>query len=90
MGNHCGIWKNELYGYCVIFHEERNTGQWLTGKTDDNGNAMLQSFLSKLFEKRNRLKILSYRRYGANGNFSLFFFRILFTLLYAVELALSR
>ena len=51
---------------------------------------MLQSFLSKLFEKRNRLKILSYRRYGANGNFSLFFFRILFTLLYAVELALSR
>ena len=62
----------------------------LANETDDNGNAMLQSFLSKLFEKRNRLKILSYRRYGANGNFSLFFFRILFTLLYAVELALSR
>ena len=28
---------------------------------------MLQSFLSKLLKKRNRLKILSYRRYGENA-----------------------
>ena len=28
---------------------------------------MLQSLLSKLFKKRHRLKILSYRRYGENG-----------------------
>ena len=28
---------------------------------------MLQSFISKLIKKRNRLKILSYRRYGENG-----------------------
>ena len=31
----------------------------------DNGNAMLQSFLSKLFKKE--IGILSYRRYGESG-----------------------
>ena len=34
---------------------------------------MLQSFLSKLLKKRNRMKILSYRRYGENGQ-KMFFF----------------
>ena len=33
-------------------------------QTDDNGNAMLQSFRSELFKKKNRLKITSYRRWG--------------------------
>ena len=49
-----------LIGYCFLFL--RILGAIL--KTDGNGNAMLQSFLSKL---RNWLKILSYRRYGENG-----------------------
>ena len=31
------------------------------------GNAMFQVFFSKPIEKRNRLKILSYHRYGRNG-----------------------
>ena len=36
---------------------------------------MLQSYLPKLFDvqKRNRLKIRSYRRYGEHGIFSSFF-----------------
>ena len=42
---------------------EENTG----AKTDDNGNAMLQSFFFQFIQKRNRLKIHSYRRYGGNG-----------------------
>ena len=40
----------------------------MNSKTDDNGNAMFQSFLSKLFNKNKRQKIRSYRRYGQNGN----------------------
>ena len=39
----------------------------MTSNTDDNGNAMFQSYLSKLFKKRNRLQIRSYRRYGEHG-----------------------
>ena len=35
-------------------------------ETNDNGNAMFQSYLSKL-QKRNRLKIRSYHRYGEHG-----------------------
>ena len=30
-------------------------------------NALLQGFISKLFQKRNRLKIISYRPCGENG-----------------------
>ena len=36
-------------------------------QTYDNGNAMFQSYLSKIFEKKKRLKIRSYRRYGEHG-----------------------
>ena len=50
---------------------------------------MLQSFLSKIIQKRNRLKVLSYRRYGENGK-NMFVFLALFTLLRAAELVLSR
>ena len=41
-------------------------------------------------QKRNRLKILSYRRYREHGKKCLFFWDYLFTLLCAAELALSR
>ena len=61
-------------------------------KIDDNGNAMLQSFLSKLLQKKKRMKIRRYR-HGENGTNMFVFFRIicsLFTLLYVAELALSR
>ena len=44
-------------------------------ETDGNGDAMLQSFLSKLFRKSNRLKMLSYRRYGDDGKKMNLFFR---------------
>ena len=63
------------------------TGAWVKSKhnvylirgsvgayTDDNGNAMFQSYLSKLF---NRLKIRSYRRYGEHGK-KVFVFQGLF------------
>ena len=35
--------------------------------TDDNGNAMFHSYLSKLFKKETGGKIRSYRRYGEHG-----------------------
>ena len=40
---------------------------------DDNGTAMLQSFLSKLLKKRSRLKIRSYRCYGETGDLLIVF-----------------
>ena len=46
-------------------------------ETDDNGNAVFQSFLSKLLrstvlkKKKKRLNKLSYRRYGEHGIFSI-------------------
>ena len=47
--------------------------------TDDNGNAMLQSLLCKLFKKEigRRYYNVSYRRYGENGE-SCFCFLMLF------------
>ena len=42
-------------------------------KTDDNGNAMFQSYSFQIIQKRNRLKIRSYRRYGEQGEKYLFF-----------------
>ena len=44
----------------------------LANETDDNGNAMLQSFLFKLLKKKKRWKILSYRRHGENGGANMF------------------
>ena len=41
-------------------------------KTDAIVNTTLQSFISKLFEEKNRLKILSYR-HGENGIFCFLF-----------------
>ena len=41
-------------------------------------------------QKINRLKIRSYRRYGEHGKNMFVFLALLFTLLYAAELALSR
>ena len=72
--------------------EAARAGRWwrrLDSKTDDNGNAMFQSNLFKLSKKRTGLKIRSYRRYGEHGE-KMFFQDYLLTLLYAVELALSR
>ena len=40
---------------------------WCYLKTNDNGNAMFQSYLSELFTKENGCKIRSYRRYGEHG-----------------------
>ena len=48
---------------CRAGGQDMNTGP----KTGDNGNAMFQSYISKLITKRNRLKIRSYRRYGEHG-----------------------
>ena len=57
----------------------------------DNGNAMFQSYLSKLFKKETGWRYaLLYLRYGGHGKKKMFFEDYLFTLLYAAELALSR
>ena len=47
-------------------------------QTYDNGNAMFQSYLSKIFKKKNRLKIRSYRRHGEHGEKKMFVFLGLF------------
>ena len=59
-------------------------------KTDDNGNAMLQSFLSKLFKEDIGWRYSRTAAMGNTGTKCLFFQDYLFTLLYAAELALSR
>ena len=59
---------SSVFGYLKEIIETE-TENFPVGYTDDNGNAMFQSYLSQTIQKRNRLKIRSYRRYGEHGNF---------------------
>ena len=60
-------------GFFQFFFQEKRNLQERTFfgnnfvKSDDSGNAMFQSYLSQTIQKRNRLKIRSYRRYGEHG-----------------------
>ena len=62
----------------------------LFSETDDNGNAMFQSYVSKLFEKKTAKDTLVPPLWGTREKNVLFYQDYLFTLLYAAELALSR